>query len=801
MSWLAAGSVVADFRIEGVVGRGGMGVVYRAVQVSLDRPVALKLITPALAADPRFRERFERESRLAASLDHPNVVPVYAAGDHEGVLYISMRFVDGVDLRTLIKAEGRLAPEHAARIVSHVASALDAAHGQGLVHRDVKPANVLVSRRGGDEHVYLTDFGLTKRSTTSGGLTASGEWVGTLDYVAPEQLQGERVDGRADVYSLGCVLYQALTGRVPYPRENELAKLWAHISDPPPLASELAPDVPIALSEVARRGMAKAPAERYGSAGALGRAALAAAPDDASAPTRPVGVAQAREAATRIAGAPRALRRRGRRRLVGAAVLLSAGLIAAGALLLDGRTNREPPAKPSASSAERSPVSPAERQARGGPLPEGPATGRLRQLAGKAGCILAEAGLGCTPSVGFRGANDLAVSPDGRFAYVASRRSDVVAVFARDQKTGSLTQLPGNRGCLTARPPRGGPCALGRGLAGPRSVALSPDGRSVYVASYGSQTVAVFARNRRTGALRQLFGGSGCASRVRGNGCRTGRALPRPRDVLVSADGANVYVAGIGGVAVFSRDRTQGGALTQLEGAAGCLAERGDECAIVPGIGGAIDMAEAPNGRQLYVAAAERDRLAGLERMKDGSLTELGGRRGCLAQAPGGARCNAVRALRDPRGVAVSADGANVYVASARSDAFAVFERDRATGGLEQPAGAAGCVIQAGGGGCAEGRVLDGIADLALSPDGRNLYTVSHKIHAMSLLSRSARKGLRRLPGSLGCLIRGGVLGCSEGRALTRADEITVSPDGRNAYVASEHLKLGGIGVFRRIRP
>lgn len=778
MSWLAAGSVVADFRIEGVVGRGGMGVVYRAVQLSLDRPVALKLIAPALAADPQFRERFERESRLAASLDHPNVVPVYAAGEHAGVLYIAMRFVDGVDLRALIKAEGRLAPEHAARIVAHVASALDAAHEQGLVHRDVKPANVLVSRRGGEEHVYLTDFGLTKRSATSGGLTGSGEWVGTLDYVAPEQLRGERVDARVDVYSLGCVLYEALTGQVPYPRENELAKLWAHISDPPPVASELAPEVPLGLSAVAKRGMAKAPDERYGAAGALGRAALAATVDATSAPTRPIGEKSPEQ--TRGSRVP----------LIGAAVLLIGGLIAAALLLLGGESEPKP--------STNAPASPAERPVPGGPLPVGPAAGRLTQLPGGAGCIVGHATAGCTPSRGFRGANDLAVSPDGRFAYAASTRSDAIAAFARDQATGALSQLPGTRGCVSGR--AGGPCGLGRGLAGPRSVALSPDGRSVYLASHESQAVAVFTRNPRTGTLRQLFGSAGCVSRVRGDGCRTGRALPRPRHVLTSADGSNVYVAGIGGVAVFSRDASHGGALTQLEGAAGCVVEKGEGCTIVPGVAGAADMAEGPSGRQVYMAAAEGDRLAVLERAGDGSLTQSPGHTGCLAQSPGAPRCTAVRALRDPRAVAVSTDGASVYVASAQSDALAVFERDRATGALEQPAGPAGCVIQAGGGGCAEARALDGIADLALSPDGRNLYTVSDKINAMSLFSRGAGKRLRRLPGSRGCVIRGGVLGCSPGRALTRADEITVSPDGRNAYVASASRELGGIAVFRRSR-
>jgi serine/threonine protein kinase/DNA-binding beta-propeller fold protein YncE len=799
MSWLAAGSVIADFRIEDVVGHGGMGVVYRAVQVSLDRPVALKLIAPPLAADQRFRERFERESRLAASLDHPNVVPVYAAGNHNGVLYIAMRFVDGVDLRRLIRANGRLAAADAARIVAHVASALDAAHEQGLVHRDVKPANVLVTQRGGGEHVYLTDFGLTKRSETSGGLTGSSEWVGTLDYVAPEQLRGERVDARADVYSLACVLYEALTGQVPYPRDNEIAKLWAHISDPPPDACDLAPGVPVNLSAVAQKGMAKAPDQRYASAGALGGAALAAAPEAGSAPTQPrAEKPRAGEATTRVSPSSRARRRSGRGWVISAVLLLVGGLTAAGALLLDGDSRRTPSGEAPGSAADPPQASSPKRPVQGGPLPVGSATGRLMQLAGTDGCIINNPVAGCARSRGFRGANDLSLSPDGRFAYAASARSDAVAVFARDVGTGSLTQLPGKRGCVSDRP--GGPCALALGLTGPRSVGLSPDGRSVYVASYGSQTVAVFARNPRTGTLRQLFGGSGCASRVRGNGCRTATSLPRPRHILVSADGANVYAAGIGGVAVFSRDRSHGGALTQLDGPAGCVVESGDGCTIVPGVASAIDMAESPNGRQVYLAAADRDRLVVLERGQAGALTKPPGRRGCVAQAPGGPHCIAVRALRGPRAVAVSADGANVYVASAQSDAFAVFKRDRATGTLEQPAGRDGCVIQAGGGGCAEGRVLDGIADIALSPDGGNLYTVSNKINAMSLLSRNARTGLRRLPGSHGCFIRGGVLGCSEGRGLTRAARITVSPDGRNAYVTSESRELGGIAAFRRIR-
>ena len=274
MSLLAPGSVLADFRVEDVVGRGGMGVVYQAVQLSLDRPVALKLIAPHLTGDEGFRERFVKESRLSASLDHPHIVPVYAAGEEDGIQYIAMRFVQGANLKTTIASSGCLDPGRAVRLVQQIASALDSAHAHGLVHRDVKPANVLISPEGGGEHAYLTDFGVTKRRTSTETPTGTGEWVGTLDYVAPEQLRGEVVDGRADTYSLGCMLYECVTGSVPFPRARELAKMWAHISDEPPSASALVPHVPEALSEVIRRAMAKAPGERFPSTGDFGRATL-----------------------------------------------------------------------------------------------------------------------------------------------------------------------------------------------------------------------------------------------------------------------------------------------------------------------------------------------------------------------------------------------------------------------------------------------------------------------------------------------------------------------------------------------
>jgi DNA-binding CsgD family transcriptional regulator len=304
MSLLSTGSVLGDFRIQGLVGRGGMGVVYQATQVSLGRPVALKLIAPHLADADGFRDRFVRESRLSASIDHPHILPVYAAGQEDDVYYIAMRFVEGVNLHATIAASGRLEPQRAARLVSQVAAALDAAHARGLVHRDVKPANVLLSNHEGGEHSYLTDFGLTKREASATGLTPSGDWVGTLDYVAPEQLRDGEVDGRADVYSLGCVLYQCLTGEVPFPRDNELAKLWAHLSDPAPRASELVPEVTPELSALVVRAMAKDPADRFPSAGELGAAAVSATSPETSAPT----TAKPRAQGPNVAGPSRAAR-------------------------------------------------------------------------------------------------------------------------------------------------------------------------------------------------------------------------------------------------------------------------------------------------------------------------------------------------------------------------------------------------------------------------------------------------------------------------------------------------------------
>jgi serine/threonine-protein kinase len=288
------GAHIAGCRIESVAGRGGMGIVYRATQLSLARPVALKLIAPEHAADAGFRERFERESRMAAAIDHPNVIPVYGAGEEDGRLYLVMRWVAGTDLHRLLREQGRLEPVSAARVVDQVAGALDAAHAAGLVHRDVKPANVLLS----GEHAYLADFGLTRPAGSDDPLTTAGHFLGTVDYMAPEQFRGGPVDARTDVYALGCVLYAALTGAPPFPRETVPQTMLAHLHDEPPPAAGL----PRGSARVLARALAKAPDDRYPSAGDLGRAALAAAEGRS--------VTEAERSVARGAAAPHETRRR-----------------------------------------------------------------------------------------------------------------------------------------------------------------------------------------------------------------------------------------------------------------------------------------------------------------------------------------------------------------------------------------------------------------------------------------------------------------------------------------------------------
>ena len=300
---VAEGDVVAGYEVGALAGRGGMGEVYRAHDPRLERPVALKLLSERLSDDDGFRERMLKESRLAASLDHPNVVPIYEAGEAEGRLFIAMRYVDGTDLKVLLRREGALTPERAVAIAAQVADALDAAHAKGLVHRDVKPSNVLLDQQGGREHAYLADFGLTQSIAEAG--PADGSLMGTVDYVAPEQIRGDQVDGRADVYALGCLLFETLTGTLPFTGSSDVAVVYAHLEEAPPRPSERRQGLPAAVDDVLARAMAKDPDERPESCSALVDEARAA-----------LGLAQPRPAT---------------RRRIAVVALLAAGLAAAAA--------------------------------------------------------------------------------------------------------------------------------------------------------------------------------------------------------------------------------------------------------------------------------------------------------------------------------------------------------------------------------------------------------------------------------------------------------------------------------------
>ena len=287
-TWLAPGSRVAGYLLEKLVGVGGMAAVFRARDVRLGRVVALKL----LAGDEAVRERFVREARAVAAVDHPHIIPVYEAGEESGMQYIAMRFVGGDDLQVVIRREGGLRPRRAAAFISPVASALDAAHDAGLVHRDVKPANMLVDvGPGRPEHVYLSDFGLARGILSVDKLTRAGQFLGTPDYAAPEQISGASVDGRVDQYALACVAYELLTGSVPFRREEPLAALYAHLYAPPPRLTAVRHDLPETIDHVLARALAKAPEDRFDSCGDFAdalRDALGVAPYD---PGRPPSMA------------------------------------------------------------------------------------------------------------------------------------------------------------------------------------------------------------------------------------------------------------------------------------------------------------------------------------------------------------------------------------------------------------------------------------------------------------------------------------------------------------------------------
>ncbi len=301
---LRTGDEIAGYTLESLVGRGGMGEVFRAVDGHLARAVALKVLAPGLVHDEASRDRILRESQLAASIDHPNVIPVYAAGEADGHVYIAMRLVEGSDLRSVLRRDARLEPARAIALVAQVASALDAAHARGLVHRDVKPSNVLIDSQQEREHCYLADFGITTTSSDLAPVDVSQRLLGTLAYVAPEQVRGDPVDARADVYSLGCLLFECLTGEVPFVRDSDIAVVFAHLEEPPPKPSERVGELPSEIDAVIARALAKQPEDRYETCGELvddARRALGV--DEPQRPRRWLATALAAVAVLAVAGA------------------------------------------------------------------------------------------------------------------------------------------------------------------------------------------------------------------------------------------------------------------------------------------------------------------------------------------------------------------------------------------------------------------------------------------------------------------------------------------------------------------
>ncbi|HEY3864726.1 MAG TPA: beta-propeller fold lactonase family protein [Solirubrobacteraceae bacterium] len=415
--------------------------------------------------------------------------------------------------------------------------------------------------------------------------------------------------------------------------------------------------------------------------------------------------------------------------------------------------------------------------------------------AARAGCKSVRALRGPAP---FLGSEAIVISPDGKNVYVASSNSDAIAVFKRNARTGKLTQGAGATGCISTK--GAGGCASAIGLEGPNSVAVSPDGRSVYATSLGSNAIDVFARNTAGGALTQGTGGAGCIANVATTGCTTGRALDGPDVVAVSPDGRNVYVGAFKGnsLAVFTRDPATG-ALAQAAGTSGCVA--GTPIAgCAPGVALASPegLAVSPDGANVYVAAALSSALDVFSRNSStGTLTQAGGGAGCIVQAPL-AGCTTGTRLGGADAVAVSPDGTDVYVTSVLSNSVTAFARAASTGELTQLNGTSACVLYVLAVGCSLGQALDAPEGLAVSPDGASVYATAFASGAIDVLDRSAESGaLTQKPRRAGCLVAGLPQSCALGRGLLGASSIAVSPDG--SYVYSAAFASNAVGVFKRV--
>lgn len=425
--------------------------------------------------------------------------------------------------------------------------------------------------------------------------------------------------------------------------------------------------------------------------------------------------------------------------------------------------------------------------------------GTLHQLRGEAGCLVdrSKAADGCGTARALQGPGPLmgshavAVSPDGRNVYVAASKSDAIAVFSRDRRSGALTQPAGAEGCVAAKGAAG--CGVAIGLDGPNSVAISPDGRFVYATSRTANSVTTFHRNKKTGALRQLPPGSGCVSGVPIPGCASGRALVAPDVLVVSPDGENLYVGSFFGNAVASFQRAKNGALFQLPEVSGCIAEAIAGCA--PGIafGGTEGMAISPDGTSVYVANGLANTVVTLSRdAANGALTQPAG--GCIVDAALTGCTTGVR-LKAANAVAIAPAGRDVYVAA--DSGITSFGR-AASGVISQKPGTHACMVNLRAVGCSFGRAMAAPEGIAVSPAGTNVYVASFSDGAIDVLDRERESGvLAQKPGAAGCLAAR-LPGCTPARALAGVSSVAVSPDGRNVYATA--FGSNAVDVFRRVR-
>jgi YVTN family beta-propeller protein len=634
--WWPAGSLIGGYRLEERIGQGGMAVVYRAYDARLNRRVALKLLAPALAGDLSFRQRFIRESMTAAAVDDPHVIPVYKAGEADGVLFIAMRYVAGGDVLSLLHRNGPLTPLRVAEIMSAMASALDAAHAAGLVHRDVKPANMLLDvRPGRPDHVYLSDFGLSKEAFAASGLTGTGQFLGTLNYTSPEQLEGRPVDGRTDQYALACTAYELLTGRPPFQRDQGLAAAFAQLFAPPPPATSLRPDLPRPVDDVFARALANAPADRFDTCGHFAQAlqlALGLGRSDAGSaaglkqrpPTqvveRPVPV-QAAQVISAPAVEPGYGPRRRPGRRIGLAAMAVA-LVAAAVIIAAVIGQGSAPAVVYVASAGTGTVTPIK-----------VATGRAAK-----------------PIPVGAGADAIAITPDGKTAFVAD--------YGDNGNGHSVTPID----VATGR--AGAPIKVG---SGPDAIAITPDGKTAYVANYGNQNgngdtvTPVDVATGRTGAPIKVGKG--------------------PWAIAITPDGKTAYVANYGS--------NSGNTVTPID------VETGRPSPPVTVGEGPDGIAITPDGKTAYVA----DHGTG----RRGTVTPIDvatGRTGTPIQVGTG-----------PWGIAITPDGRTAYVAD-----FGLNGHGHTVTPIDAATGRAGAPIQVGKGPVA----------IAITPDGKTAYVANY---------------------------------------------------------------------------